>query len=113
VSANKQRRAGAPAFPKQEPKLRLVKNPDERPRPELDPELKAIIDDMGRRSRAQRERINPRPDGKDAALPSSERGGSVSDGAIPQRGKTSRRENPVLPPSRWLGRAQAVDLSLG
>jgi hypothetical protein len=67
VSAIKARRAGTPAFPKRRPELRLVKSPDERPRSELDSELKTIIDDMGRRHRAQRERINPRPDGKDAA----------------------------------------------
>lgn len=57
------RRAGAPAFPKREPKLRLVKNPDERPRPEPDSDLKAIIEDMNRR----RERAEREPGGKDAA----------------------------------------------
>ena len=65
MSANKPRRACAPAFPKQEPKLRLVKNPDERPLHE--PELKAIIDDISRRYRAQRERGGPEPEGRDAA----------------------------------------------
>ncbi len=64
MSADKPRRAGAPALPKSGPRLRLVKNPDGRPRPNLDPELKAIIDDIGRRDRAQRE---PKPDGKDVA----------------------------------------------
>jgi hypothetical protein len=47
VSANKTsqlRRAGAPAFPRLEPKLRLVKNSDERPRPEAGPGA----DDRGR-----------------------------------------------------------------
>jgi hypothetical protein len=67
VSANKMRRAGAPAFPKQEPKLRLVKNPGERPRPELDSEVRAILNDMNRRYRVQRERAEREPDGKDAA----------------------------------------------
>jgi hypothetical protein len=67
VSADKLRKAGAPAFPKRMPGLRLVKNPDERPRPEPAPELKAIVEDMKRRARAQRERIGSEPDGKDAA----------------------------------------------
>lgn len=64
MSANKPRRAGAPAFPKDGPRLRLVKNHDGRPRPEPDPELKAIIDDLSRRHRA---RIEPAPEGKDVA----------------------------------------------
>lgn len=64
MSANNSRRAGAPAFPKQEPKLRLVQNPDERPRTTPDPELKEIIDNV---RRTQRERIEREPDGKDAA----------------------------------------------
>lgn len=55
------RRAGAPAFPKREPKLRLVKNPDERPRPEHDSDLKAIIEDMNRH---RRERAEQDPVGK-------------------------------------------------
>jgi hypothetical protein len=67
VSANRTRKAGALAFPKQEPKLRLVKGPDERPRPEPDSELRAILDDMKRRYRVQRERDGREPDGKDAA----------------------------------------------
>jgi hypothetical protein len=67
VSAEKPRKASAPAFPKQRPELRLVENPDERPRPELDPDLKATLDDMNRRYRVQRERIEREPDGKDAA----------------------------------------------
>lgn len=67
MSANKPRRVGAPAFPKREPKLRLVKNTDERPRPEPDPELKAILDDMKRRHRERRGRAERTPDDKDAA----------------------------------------------
>jgi hypothetical protein len=67
VSADKTRRAGAPAFPTREPKLRLVKNPDERPRPESDSEVKAILNDMNRRYRVDRERAGREPDGKDAA----------------------------------------------
>ena len=65
MSADKLRKAGAPAFPKQMPRLRLVKGPAERPRPELDHELKAIVEDLNRRARAQLERSEP--DGKDAA----------------------------------------------
>lgn len=64
MSANKPRRADAPAFPKQGPKLRLVKNTDERPRPEPDSDLKAIIEDVNRR---HRERAEREPGGKDAA----------------------------------------------
>jgi hypothetical protein len=67
MNANKQRRAGAPAFPKQEPKLRLVQNPGERPRLTPAPELKEILDDMRRRSCIQRERAEQDPGGKDAA----------------------------------------------
>ena len=47
--------------------LRLVKSIEVRPRPETDPELKAILDDMNRRYRVQRERLDRGPDDKDAA----------------------------------------------
>jgi hypothetical protein len=67
VRANKARGAGALAFPGTKPGLRLVKKPDERPLPELDSELKAIIDDMRRRYRVERERVGREPDGKHAA----------------------------------------------
>lgn len=67
MSAEKLRKAGAPAFPKRRPELRLVKNPDERLLPTPDPELKEILDDMKRRRGAQRERAGHEPDGKDAA----------------------------------------------
>jgi hypothetical protein len=67
VSAEKPRKVSAPAFPKRRPELRLVKNPDEPPRPEPSPELKAILDDMKRRYRVERERAGREPDGKDAA----------------------------------------------
>lgn len=67
MSANKTRRAGASVFPKQEPKLRLVKNPDEPPRPEPAPELKATIEDMNRRHRERRGRAERDLGGKDAA----------------------------------------------
>ena len=64
MSTNKLRRAGAPAFPRQKPKLRLVRNLDERPRLMPDPKLKELIDDMRRRSPIHHER---EPGGKDAA----------------------------------------------
>lgn len=67
MSADRPRKAGAPAFPKREPTLRLVKNADERPRFQPDPELKAIVEDMNRRARAQREQSRHEPDGPDAA----------------------------------------------
>ena len=47
--------------------LRLVPSPVERPRPETDPDLKAMLDDMKRRYRVQCERIEQESDGKDAA----------------------------------------------
>jgi hypothetical protein len=65
LSANKQRKAGQPVYRK--PKLRLVPSPDERQRPEPDPELKEVLDDMRRRCVTQRERIEQGPDGKDTA----------------------------------------------
>jgi hypothetical protein len=67
VSADKPRKAGARAFPKQEPKLRLVQNTKDRPRPEPDCEMKEILNDIRRHYRVQRERIEREPDGKDAA----------------------------------------------
>lgn len=65
MSANKSRKAGQPVHRK--PKLRLVPSPVERPRPEPALELKEVLDDMRRRYRVQRERIELEPDGKDAA----------------------------------------------
>ena len=65
MSANKSRKAGQPVHRK--PMLRLVPSPEERPCPEPDPELKEVLDDMRRRYRVQRERIEQEPDGKDAA----------------------------------------------
>lgn len=67
MSADKLRRAGEPAFPEKKTGLRLVKSPAERPRPKPDPELKAIVEDLNRRARAQRERIEREPGGNDAA----------------------------------------------
>jgi hypothetical protein len=65
VSANnmtRPRRAGAPVFPK--PKLRLVENTDERPRPQPDSDLRTLLEDIQRRRHAPRA---DEPDGKDAA----------------------------------------------
>jgi hypothetical protein len=65
LSAYKQRKAGQPVYRK--PQLRLVPSPEERQRPEPDPELKEVLDRMRRRYRVQQERIERGPDGKDAA----------------------------------------------
>lgn len=67
MSERKARRAGEPAFPSKKPGLRLVKSPDERPTFEPDPDLKAMLDDMKRRYRVQRERAERDPEGDDAA----------------------------------------------
>jgi hypothetical protein len=67
MSSDRHRKAGAPAFPRREPTLRLVRNPDERPRPEPDLELKATLDDMNRRYRVQRGRMERDSGGNDAA----------------------------------------------
>ena len=51
--------------PKENPNqhgLRLIKNPDQRPRPNLDPKLKAVLDDLKRRYRVIHERENEAPD---------------------------------------------------
>ena len=65
MSANKTRKAGQPIIP--QPRLRLIPSPEKRPRPEPDPEQKEMLDDMKRRYRVQRERIDIEDDGKDAA----------------------------------------------
>ncbi len=65
MSVNRPRKAGQPVYRK--PELRLVPSPEERPAPEPDPELKEVLDDMRRRYRVQRERIEREPDDKDAA----------------------------------------------
>lgn len=59
------RKAGQPVFSK--PKLRLVPSPDEDKRPEPDPEMKEILDDMRGRYRVRREQLTLDPNGKDAA----------------------------------------------
>jgi hypothetical protein len=66
LSANKQRKAGQPVYRK--PKLRLVPSPGEERKPQdPDPELKEVLDDMRRRYRVQRERLEQGPDDRDAA----------------------------------------------
>jgi hypothetical protein len=67
VSEQKPRRAGEPAAPSKKPGLRLVKSPDERPVSGPGPDLKAMLDDMKRRYRVQRERAERDPEGDDAA----------------------------------------------
>lgn len=67
MSVSKPRKAGEPAFPQPKPGLRLIKPVDERKPPQPDAELKELLDDMNRRYRRQRERIERDPDGKDAA----------------------------------------------
>jgi hypothetical protein len=47
-------------------RLRLLKTPEMK-RPETSPELKAMLDDMQRRYRVNRERTEHDPGGKDAA----------------------------------------------
>ena len=59
------RKAGKPVYEK--PKLRLVPSPEERQRPEPGPGLKEVLDDLSRRYRVHRERVERGPDGEDAA----------------------------------------------
>lgn len=66
MSANKQRKAGQPAYPKPKPALRLVPSPVERPATKPDPELKEILDGL-RRQDARSVRTGPGPGDKDAA----------------------------------------------
>ena len=47
-------------------RLRLIKTPEPK-RPELCPEMKAILDDIGRRYRAHRARVERDPGGEDVA----------------------------------------------
>lgn len=68
MSARKPRKAGELVYRKPKPELRLVKNPDERPRPAPDPGLKEVLGDMRRRHhRVQDGRMGRGPEGKDAA----------------------------------------------
>lgn len=61
------RKAGTPVYMKPQPRLRAVPETAECPRPEPDPELRALLDDMQRRYRVQRERLNLGDDEPEAA----------------------------------------------
>jgi len=74
MSTNKSprtRKAGEPAYPKQKPALRLLKPKSECSTTsritELSEEVKATLDDMNRRYRVQRTRIEVEDDAPDAA----------------------------------------------
>lgn len=68
MSTNKSRKAGTPVYAKLQPRLRAVPQPEaQRPRPAPDPELRATLDDMQRRYRVQRERLNLGDDEPEAA----------------------------------------------
>ena len=61
MSTNRPRRtrkAGAPVYAEPRAPLRLVPAEPARPRPEPDPELKAVLDDMRRRYSVQRARLD-------------------------------------------------------
>ena len=61
----KTRKAGVPINPR--PRLRPVPRTDELPRPQLDGETRALMDDMRRRYRVQRERLSLGDDEPEAA----------------------------------------------
>jgi hypothetical protein len=67
----KTRKAGEPAYPKQKPALRLLKPKSECSTTsritELSEEVKATLDDMNRRYRVQRTRVETGDDTPDAA----------------------------------------------
>ena len=67
MSARKSRKPGVPVYDEPRPKLRLLPTVPERVRPEPDPELKATLDDMNRRYRVQRTRVETGDDAPDAA----------------------------------------------
>lgn len=71
AKAPRRRKAGEPAYPSQKPALQLLKPSSEcsttRLISELSHEVKATIDDMRRRSRVARERIEAGDDTPDAA----------------------------------------------
>lgn len=58
MSTHNRRKPGQPVCAPPQPRLRPVPCPDERPRPEADPELRATLVDMQRRYRVQRERLS-------------------------------------------------------
>jgi hypothetical protein len=67
MSTNKSRKANTPVSTETQPRLRVVPQPAVRPRPEPDPEMRAMLDDMQRRYRVQRERLNLGDDEPEAA----------------------------------------------
>lgn len=67
MSTRKPRKAGTPVYAEPRPRLRMVECTDERPQAKPDPELRAVLDDMQRRYRVQRERLNLGDDEPEAA----------------------------------------------
>jgi hypothetical protein len=67
MSTNKSRKASIPVSTEPQPSLRALPQPATRPRPAPDPELRALLDDMQRRYRVQRERLNLGDDEPEAA----------------------------------------------
>ena len=63
----KPRKASQPAHTEPQPRLRPVPRSDERPQLIPDPELRTLLDDMQRRYRVQRERLNLGDDEPEAA----------------------------------------------
>jgi hypothetical protein len=66
MSTNKRRKPGKPVYGER-PTLRPVPNPDERQQPQPDAETCALLDDLKRRYRVQRERLSIEPDEPEAA----------------------------------------------
>ena len=66
MSERKPRKAGQPVDD-QRPRLRPVPRPVEPERPAPEPELRAWLDDLQRRYRVQRERLNAGDDEPEAA----------------------------------------------
>ena len=64
---SKTRKAGVPLNPELRLRLRPVPRTEELPRPVPDPELRAALADMQRRSRVQHERLEVDPDEPEAA----------------------------------------------
>jgi hypothetical protein len=64
VSAEREDEPEAPGRPRAG--LRLIKTPEAK-RPEPAPEMKAILDDIRRRYRLHRKRVEHDPEGKDVA----------------------------------------------
>ena len=67
MSARKPRKSGTPVVPAPQPKLTLLRTRPPRPRPEPDADLQAMLDDMRRRDRVQRTRLEVEPDEPEAA----------------------------------------------